>query len=228
MDEPQKVIPGAAFYDAVASDYNSHMTENDRRAREIIRNQFTAIVSPGNVMDFGGGTGLDLPWLTANNNYRVFFLETSANMRAVAKQQHGNDVNFIENTIDFNDWSPMHLPVKEKMDGILANFAVLNSIQNMDSFFEKMALICNSGCKLFLTVLDSRLPIIIKKYPFKTWLTYVMQRRLAITNRYNNITHTTYIHSLSVLKAASAGQFNFISYKPIAFSNFVLLILSKK
>jgi SAM-dependent methyltransferase len=229
MDGLQKTIPGAAFYDAVATEYNSHMTDNDRKARAIISKAFVAQVKSGNVLDFGGGTGLDLPWLAANKHYHVFFLETSAGMRAVAKQnmQSTGNIRFMEDYIDFNDWTAANLPFPEKMDGILANFAVLNSIQNLDAFFENISMICNHGCRLFLTVLDSRLPAVFKRYPLKTSLKYITQKKLAITNNYNDVKHTTYIHALSALKAASKNQFNYISYSPVPFSNFALLILSK-
>ena len=49
-----------SFYDAVAKDYDSHMTDNDKKARERVGQLFRQYVSKGNVLDFGGGTGLDL------------------------------------------------------------------------------------------------------------------------------------------------------------------------
>ncbi len=233
MQGPQKILPADAFYDAVAMEYNSHMTENDRKAREIISIEFGKYVKSGNILDFGGGTGLDLPWLINKSNYQLFFLETSYGMREVAKANmlegpRANEIFFVENNVDFNKWNLNTLPFTQKIDGILANFAVLNSIPNLEDFFEKIALICNKNCHLVLTVLDSRLSVIFRKYPLKNSIKYFLQKKLVLVNNYNNVSHKTYIHSLKELKSSSKAYFNYISFTPVRFSNFALLVLSRK
>lgn len=233
MKGPDKINPADTFYDAVAKDYNSHMTDNDRKAREIIHSEFGKLVKKGNVLDFGGGTGLDLPWLTSNSNYRVFFLEPSVEMREVARktmfQAHNASSLLIANDhLDFNIWQPGSLPFPEKMDGVLANFAVLNSIGNLETLFDKIALICNKDCHLFFTVINGDLAAVIKKYPLTSVARYLFHKKLAITNNHQGVNHVTHIHSLRSLQSASAKHFNFIGYKPVRFSNFSLLILSKK
>jgi len=233
VEAPESTMPATVFYDVVAKDYNQHMTVNDRKAREIISARFTSIVNSGNVLDFGGGTGLDMPWLVNNGHYRVFFLETSFGMREIARKsllqmEHSKAVFFVDDRLDFNEWGINNLPFGEKMDGVLANFAVLNSIPNLEVFFEKMALVCNKNCHLFLTVLRTGFPGILKKYPLKSAARLLLQGQLVVTNKYDGVEHATYIHSIGALRSASARQFNYVSQGGVPFSDFVLLHLSKK
>ena len=59
------------------------MMENDadKIVRAKVANKFCDIVKDGGVLDFGGGTGLDIQWLT-NKNFAVFFCEPSAGHEA--------------------------------------------------------------------------------------------------------------------------------------------------
>ena len=52
------------YYDAIANDYNDMLDKNpDRIVREKVTTKFCSIVKASAVLDFGGGTGLDLDWL---------------------------------------------------------------------------------------------------------------------------------------------------------------------
>jgi len=67
-------------------------------------------VKPGWIMDFGGGTGLDIKWLT-ENGYKIFFCEPSAEMRQQAINYNNNilhsaDIYFLQEPVaNFKTWN---------------------------------------------------------------------------------------------------------------------------
>src|ERR1700683_1541662 len=81
--EPRMAL-STAFYDLIAKEYNGHMTQLDDEIRKDVLQAFQDRISCGNILDFGGGTGLDLP-LLLHNQYKVYFLEPSPNMRSLAR-----------------------------------------------------------------------------------------------------------------------------------------------
>ena len=233
MDKLKAIVPAVSFYDVIAEEYNNHMSEGDLEIRQIVSQVFAQYVSSGSVLDFGGGTGLDLPWLLANENYQVFFLEPAVNMRSKAKQSLLNSPNgwnsiFVEKLTNIDDWTSESLPFDEKLDGILANFAVLNCIKDINVLFEKLALLCSPGAHIVATVLDTRPNVIFKHYPIKVALSNLFKKKTIIYPNHDQVNHETYLHSLKYLKSASSRYFNYISYIPLKSSHFALLILSRK
>lgn len=224
------MIPATSYYDALAKDYNSHMTKSDNDVRDYVIKIFNDNIQAGNILDFGGGTGLDLP-LLVHGKYKVHFLEPSSNMRSIAKKSLSENIKapfFVEKNIDFHNWSENNLPFGEKMKGILANFAVLNCIPDINCLFEKLSLICDSNCYIHATVLDSRPIKMIKTHSMKVAIKAILNKRLITLNTYNGITQEVYLHTMQKYKFAAKKYFNVISYTPIHSSPFALLILLKK
>lgn len=217
-----------AFYDAIAGDYNTYVTDSDRQLRESVKNVFTSYVPAGPVLDFGGGTGLDLPWLL-KRNYSVYFLEPSVNMRTIARKNNPSRENlvFIEENTDFAKWLETHLPVQEKMRGVLANFAVLNSFDNLSLFFEKIALVAAGDCYIVATVIDSRPQKIVKTYSLFSAFRLLYKSKITIQNKFRGVYHDTYIHSRRSFIEASGQHFNLKAYIPLDFSGFSLLIFQR-
>src|SRR5689334_15667174 len=122
------------FYDVIADDYDSYVEEIPSAAetRKEIAEIVLKNIRKGNLLDFGGGTGLDLDWLTAHE-FQIFFCEPSQKMREKAmlrnsEKLHSEKITFLQGQqSDFRNW-PAHPPFEKKMDAILANFAVLNNI----------------------------------------------------------------------------------------------------
>lgn len=227
----KNIVPVTAFYDRIAAEYNRRMTASDKCVRQVVSRAFRQYIPAGNILDFGGGTGLDLPWLL-DDDYRIFFLEPSDNMRAVAKRAAAatgaKAPVFIEGNTDIHDWSGEHLPCLEKMDGVLANFAVLNCIKEPEVFFEKIALVCGRHCHIIACVLDARPRILLKKYPVNVVMRGFFKGMFVVRNAYEEIAHETYIHFLQRFRNASRHHFDFTAYLPVAASDFALLIFSKK
>ncbi|MFI5152256.1 MAG: methyltransferase domain-containing protein [Chitinophagales bacterium] len=224
------MIPSNQYYDHIAKDYNTHMTESDNQVRNIVMNAFVKLVKAGNVVDFGGGTGLDLPRLL-NNQYEVKFLEPSAAMREIAKSSLNSGQArpfFVEENTDFHDWSDTSLPFKEKVDGILANFAVLNCIEDIEFLFEKLSLICTPGCKIMASVIDTFPIKMIGSYSTAVAIKSLLNIPLTTQNNYKGVTQKTFLHTKSHYKTSSFKYFDFVSYSSIKSSHFAMLILSKK
>ncbi len=221
-----------AFYDRIAEEYNQQLTPSDKQVRRVVSGIFRQYIPRGNVLDFGGGTGLDLPWLLAGD-YRVFFLEPSGNMRTVAKKTVNviagiNQPVFVEENTDFRDWSSGNLPVREKMKGVLADFAVLNCIEEPAVFFEKIALVCERHCYIVACVIDARPHILLKNHPVKAVLRGFLSGELITRHVFNGASHETHIHFQKRFRIAYRRHFDFIAYLPVVASDFALLILSKK
>lgn len=226
------IIPVSSFYDRIAQEYNRQLdTARDERVRRYVADIFTRTVFGESVLDFGGGTGLDTPWLTKHYN-RVYFLEPSSQMRNVAMkgspQTSGKNILFIEDNLDFNRWSSDHLPFQEKVDGILANFAVVNCIADISLLFEKISLVSKPGGYFLCTVLNVRRFPILKNYPFRTFIKALLGRTPEISNNYKGFGHLTYLHSIRSLKNFSKEYFHWIQYIPIKNSPFALVVLKKK
>src|SRR6218665_3714320 len=155
MPGQRKILSSAFFYDTIAQDYDKYLqVADDQKVREAVTKIMTSKIPQSVILDFGGGTGLDLEWLS--KRYTVYFLEPSAGMRAVAKErriERANAISFVEEHLDFTEWTESVLPVQ--VDGILANFAVLNCIENIPLLFNKLALLTKPGSFLFATVLDA-------------------------------------------------------------------------
>lgn len=227
-----RIVSATAYYDHIAPYYNGHQTVNDRMVREAVSSVFRQYVSYGNVLDFGGGTGLDLPWLV-REGYHVYFLEPSVHMRTVAKQTRllfpGNmPIVFVEEMTDIFRWTPTTLPFYEKMSGILLNFAVLNSINQLIIFFRNMSMICKKDTLLIMTLINSQPKNILKNYGTSQWIIQFIKGKSVIETHYNNIIHQTFLYSVHIIKKLSGRYFKFVSCRHTAGSDFMILVLVAK
>ena len=176
MRNNQELDP-VKYYDKISSKYESTINSDpdNSKIRDEVKHYFLNNVSGKIVLDFGGGTGNDLYWLF-ENGFNIYFCEPSNGMRDIAlKKMHGanteSNVIILEDlNTDFHNWNKSDNPFQNKVDGILANFAVINSIKDLEELSYKLALISNKNCKLIILVLNinfnriisSNLPVIIK------------------------------------------------------------------
>ena len=228
----KKVESVNSFYDSIAVDYEDYMTDSDKKIRKKVSDLFKINVPFGYVLDFGGGTGLDLRWLL-EEKYHVFFLEPSVNMRAIAKNRFSitpKNISpaFIEKNMNIEDWTNENLPFNEKVDGVLANFAVLNCMKDIKIFFEKMSLVTGGNSHIIASVIDPRLRNIVRHYSILGSLNMFLRGKLRILNQHKGVYHDTYIHSVKSIKAASHKYFRLNSIVQSEISNFTILILSKR
>jgi len=227
MTELNNILPVVSFYDLHASEYNSHMSVSDNNVRTAVRQCFRDYVSGGKVLDFGGGTGLDLSWLSEHYE-EVLFLEPSVNMRAEAHKvaQGRLNVFFVEDNIDFNSWGD-NLPFSKKVNGVIANFAVFNCIGNISALFEKLALVCSVDSYMVVTVINTSLKNLFKSHSFKFVMKAILNQQIEIANNQKGISHITYLHTVKQYILAAKGYFELVNYQPIPDSNFMILIFKR-
>ncbi len=229
MAESKNILTTTSFYDQVAAQYNSNMTVRDSHTRNIVREQFLQLIPKGNVLDFGAGTGMDLTWLIENKSYNIFALEPSTRMRDIAKKsiKQIHEVTFINTNTDFKLWTTEQLPFAEKMDGILANFAVFNHIKQLEVLLEKLSLISNSGCTVVALVLDASFGSLCKNYSFVFAIKNILTSKITVLNKYNESLRETYLHRQAAIRRAAFGHFQLLSFTHIPSTEFTLVILRK-
>ena len=217
-----------SFYDSIADKYDHQLTEDDKKAREEISTIFRENVPQGTVLDIGCGTGLDLPWLLSSG-YDVIALEPSDMMRNIAmKKYSGERVHFVEKNLNFKLWSEQQLPFDKKLDGLLANFAVLNCIKDVRKFFDKAALLCKPNAHAVITIINPVFASIVRNYSPIVALRLVFSNSLTILNKNEGIYHETYLHTITAIRRACQKDFDIKSITPISFSNFMAMTLSRK
>src|SRR5690606_41359693 len=83
-----RVSTASHYYDVIATDYDRLIRADARNTvvRQSVQAYFSRKVDRPVVMDFGGGTGLDLPWLLPISR-KIYFCEPSPKMRGVAKER---------------------------------------------------------------------------------------------------------------------------------------------
>ena len=148
-----------SYYNEVAGSYDSimHNDQSNKIVRENVKEEFLATVEPGWVLDFGGGTGLDLDWLTID--YNVIFCEPSIAMREKAIEYNTqvlqkSNVIFLESPkTDFTTW-PRQRPFSQLVNGVLCNFGVINYIPDIGHLFNSLAGVIKPGGHLLGIILD--------------------------------------------------------------------------
>lgn len=233
LNDSAVMIRNISFYNDIADSYNDVIKKDASNAliRQKVKEKFLALLPAGSVLDFGGGTGLDLEWLTTA--YTVFFCEPSSAMREKAKRHEQDDyqknkVIFLEDgKTDFTCWQKT-TPFGEPVDGILCNFGVINYIPNINHLFSQLALVIKSGGPLIVVVLAFNLKkrlqwhrrnairSLISRSPFMMYIPHPGGRQ------------TVFIHSLKEIINASSGHFDYHGHNRLNINNFVIIHLARK
>ena len=210
-----------AFYNEIANEYDTILYHD--KANEIIRRRVKEkllnVVKHGTVLDFGGGTGLDLEWLTTNK-YEVIFCEPSPGMRQIAIERAKNMLNaanilFLENDkADFTQWvsSP---PFAIQVDAILSNFAAINCIGEIELLFANLARSIKPGGHFVALVLQYG----YKKgswWKFKEAIKKLLDDKpLVLKVQFKDQLQTVYLYTESEIKKASSPYFNIVSQEKL-------------
>lgn len=217
------------FYDKISSKYNYALDSNpdNMKIRDEVKQYFLKNVSGKIVLDFGGGSGKDLWWLI-RKGFEVNFCEPSRGMREIAikntqKGEVSNKVNFIsELNSNFQNWNKTNLPFVKKVDGILANFAVFNSIRELEKLSEKLALVSKENCTLIVSVLQ----VDFRKF-FSRQLPFTIKHSLqgyGLTTRIKdgNNEMVVYLHTAAKLIKSFSYYFNYVQSFRVQSSTFRL------
>jgi SAM-dependent methyltransferase len=221
-----KETKNISYYNEIANEYDAIMGKE--RSNEVVRwevaDKFLNTVAPGRVLDFGGGTGGDLGWLT-NNYYHVLFCEPSIRMKQLAMMRHNKKivpghVEFLSGAaVDFTSWN-LNLPFCPPADAVLANFAVINCIEDIALLFKNLALVIRPGGVLIALVLRPKLLHKVRS------LAGLGPHTLDI--RYKEHAQTVFVHTMGAIRKASRAYFTFSSRKSLRGTVFSLIHLTRK
>jgi SAM-dependent methyltransferase len=229
-DDVQVSLQNISYYNAIAADYDA-ILKNDitnRAIRERVAELFTSHVKAGIILDFGGGTGQDLSW---QQHYQIIFCEPSPAMRQVAIERNKNEfpgasISFLEdNKTDFRKWNT-HFPFENKVDAILANFAVVNCVPDINLLFEKFALVLKQGGTVMAVFLDNSLTKRLRSNLKGTLRSFFSGDPVNIMIEYNGQQQLVYIHSMNAFKKAWTNHFIFVHLERLY--GFYLLHLVRK
>lgn len=223
-----------SYYDEIAVNYDAILDkdEDNNAIRLKVTAYFAAHVNTGTVLDFGGGTGKDIEWMV-NKGYNIVFCEPSAAMRQIAiekskKEFPGAAIDFFRDEhTDFRNWQAT-IPFKEKVDAVLANFAVMNCIPDIDLFFEKAALAAKPGAEIIMLLLDYGFAKKLQANLKGTLLSLLSGNTVSFNINYNGQQQTVYTHSVKAIKKAMAGNYIFQHSEIIPGSEFCLIHLTRK
>ena len=231
----KQIVPPVQFYNEIALVYDTHLdTIKDKTVRDEVAAYFSSSVLTGKVLDFGGGTGLDLPWLLADG-YDVYFCEPAEKMREVAQSraqiynQRKQPFFLPTDKTNYQAWNSLNLPLAEKLNGILANFGVLNYINNLPLLFENFSFLLEEKGSVIINLLYASPQKLFSKYLKNTLKAILKGERVKSGSSYRDVAHETTLYSLSKIRKASSKYFVLKKYKPLGKnSDFLLIHLVKK
>jgi SAM-dependent methyltransferase len=224
-----------SYYDEIANSYNEILNrENSNKVvRQQVKEKFTSLLQPGQwVLDFGGGTGLDLEWLTANK-YNILFCEPSVIMKQKAVQYnnsklHNRAILFLDrDKTDFSTWHA-NLPFSQKVDGILCNFGVINNIPDIELLFKNFALVTKPGGQFVALFLDRSLKKMWKWHRRNTIRSLVHGTPFSMYVQYKEHQQIVFVHSVKEIKKAASSFFVYVSHDCLGESGFILIHLVRK
>jgi len=222
------------YYDAIAAEYDGQLDDDEKNLyiRDRVTKKFLDLVNGPRVLDFGGGTGRDLGWLLGQQ-FQIVFCEPSQAMRKIARERitnefPGSNIFFFEDEqADFRNWADV-FPFEHRMDAVLANFAVINCIPDIDSLFDKLAMALNPGGQVIALVLDDHFIRRFRSNPRGTIGSFFSREPVKIFVHYKNHRQEVYIHSMRSIRNASGAKFDLISRSRLDGYGFRLIHLVRK
>ncbi len=222
------------YYDSIAAEYDAQLNSDERniRIREIVAIKFLEVVKGRLVLDFGGGTGRDFEWLL-RNRYQIVFCEPSQAMRQVARNRRALEFSgsaiffFDDEQADFRNWAYI-FPFEQKMDAILANFAVINCIQDVDILFDRLAIALKQGGHMIALVLDDHFISRLRANPGVTIRSFLSGRTVKRFVSHKKHQQEVYVHSIRSIRNACMKKFNLISQVRLKGYGFRLIHLTRK
>ena len=228
MRNKQELDP-VKYYDNISSKYDSTLNSNsdNSKIRDEVKHYFLKNVSGKIVLDFGGGTGKDLIWL-AGNGFKIYFCEPSKGMREIALKNikslksTAEIILMDELSSNFHNWNKNNIPIDNKLDGILANFAVLNSIKDLEDLSAKLALISRKNCRFIVSVLNVNIKRIFSRDLSVILRLFLSGYGFATQIKEGNNKMIVYLHTESNIIKTFGKYFNYVESFRIQKSSFRL------
>ena len=223
-----------SYYDEIAADYDAILKKDvtNLEVRKKVAEIFTSLVKAGSVLDFGGGTGQDMGWLSTHH-YNIFFCEPSNGMRQIAMNRSEKDfvdakIYFVDqNKTDFRKWEVV-IPFESKVDAVLANFAVFNCIPDIELVFKNLSVVLNPGGIIIAVILNSSLRKRLRSNLKGTIQSLFNGEAVKIRIDHNGLQQQVYFHTCNAIKKASSNNFEFKHVERLHGSDFLLIHLIRK
>ena len=230
-DRFNTIKQNVSYYNEAAAIYNSIMQQDqsNKIVREKVKEKFTAVVKSGSVLEFGGGTGLDLEWLAAEG-YSIFFCEPSFAMREKAIDYnesilHSAKVTFIEAAkTDFRNWQT-NAPCPGKFDAILSNFGVLNYIPDIRALFNNLAVVLKAGGHFVFLILHLDFKKRFRWHRRNAIHSLIFQRTFKMYIPFQNNRQTVFVHTPGEVLKASERYFDYREHEILKPFDFTLIHL---
>ena len=230
-DKSAIIAQNLSCYNEMAESYNNtmHNDSSNKLVREKVKEKFLDLLQSGWVLDFGGGTGLDLEWLTTAN-YKIIFCEPSAAMREKAihlnnNTLHNANITFLDSPkTDFTKWA-LEPPFPQKMDAVLLNFGVLNYIPDIALLFKNIAGIIKPGGHFVSVVLNLSFKKKFKAHRRNAIQSFIFGTPFIMYVPYKHHKQTVFVQSVKEIREASSLYFDFRSSELVSPSDFILIQL---
>jgi SAM-dependent methyltransferase len=223
-----------SYYNEIAGQYDKILIED--AANEVVRKKvserFCQLIPAGLVLDFGGGTGMDLPWLSAKG-YDIIFCEPSSAMKEKAIQRiqrtmSEKNISILDDSrCDHIHWIAAS-PFPQKVDAILANFAVINCIPDIHTLFKSWAFVMKPGAHLLALVLQSNFKRNFRLNRFAAIRSLFLNKPVQMNIAFNTNSQTITLYNSRQLSQASAAWFGPIDYQPFPENDFALVHFIRK
>lgn len=134
-------MPTALAFENVAAGYDEQFGENPiaRLMRETVwRELFSRLPAPTSVLDLGCGTGIDACEIAARGHQVLAADGAQAMLQKVEEKRGSRAVKLIH--VELNDAAARKdLWSRADVDAVLANFGVLNCVEDLDAFAAELA-----------------------------------------------------------------------------------------
>ena len=145
-------------YDRIAAQYDDQVDgiPLNRARRDAFRQRVAALVQQGGtILDFGCGTGIDASWYAAHG-YRVIAYDISPAMVEVLRARCENDIAQGRIVPVVGELSVLDETLQRhgNVDGIAANFAVLNHFRDLEPLFDRLGPRVRPGAPLVASLLS--------------------------------------------------------------------------
>lgn len=210
-----KPVPVSAieFYNHIADEYDNLLNRPlDVSARQRVHDYVRDLNIRGVALDFGGGSGLDLPWLT-ELGFDIYFCEPAFDFKNKAVErvklnQWDTHVHFVDNEMsDFHSWTET-LPFRKKPALILANFGVANYIKDLTVMFQQFDKVSEQRATVILLLL-------VENKTQQPFLKHIVDRTKKIFSdtrkrwtSHKGKAHAAYIYSTADLVSAAMPYFS--------------------
>jgi len=217
------------YYNTISNKYDDLLNTNplNKIVRDEVKHYFLENVNGKIVLDFGGGTGGDLAWLI-EAGFSVIFCEPAEKMKQIAvenvkKMNSSEKVLFLANkSSDYQSWTKDNLPFEGRVDAVLSNFAVLNSIKDLNALSEKLALITNENSSLIVIVLNVKAKYLIRNR-INILKSIIKDSGLTTSIKHGEAYLITYLHRQRILIGSMSKYFKVIRSFPLSDESFLLI-----